>query len=268
VSADTFKVLILPDVHAPYQCVRAWRVALDYVRRGRPDAVVQVGDFSSFDSVSRYRPDPKRVLPLVDEIKGSNAALDELDAACRVGGVVRTNRWLLEGNHEVRLDAYVREQAPELRPFIDWREMLKLDQRGWRTVPYLDVLELGELSIAHDIGRAGVNAARQSLLDYGHNLVFGHTHRASIAYQGTVRGKRHVSATIGWLGDPEAITYRHRSMVRRDWQHGFAVVHFRADGSFWLQFIPIVGGVAVVDGEIYRADWDDAAVRSVLASTR
>jgi len=264
-SADTFKVLFIPDVHVPYHHVPAWRVVLDYIRRGRPGAVVQVGDFSSFDSVSRYRPDPRRVLPLAEEIAGSNLALDELDEACRVGGVARGNRWLLEGNHEVRLDAYVREQAPELRPFIDWRAMLRLDQRGWATVPYLDVLELGELSIAHDIGRAGVNAARQSLIDYGHNLLFGHTHRAAIAYQGTTRGKRHVSATIGWLGDPEAITYRHRSMVRRDWQHGFAVVHFRADGSFWLQFIPIVDGVAVVDGEVYRADWPDSAVRSVLA---
>jgi hypothetical protein len=252
-SADTFTVCILPDVHTPYHDRVAWGVALDYIRRGRPGMVIQVGDFSSFDSVSRYSPDPRRVLPLEEEIAGSNDALDELDAACRAGGVPRGNRWMLEGNHEVRLDAYVRERAPELRPFVDWRGMLNLDQRGWQTLPYLEALELGELSITHDIGRAGVNAARQSLLDYGHNLVFGHTHRVSVAYQGTVRGKRHVSATIGWLGDPDAITYRHRSMVRRDWQHAFAVVHFRADGSFWLQVIPIVNGVAVVDGEVYRA---------------
>jgi predicted phosphodiesterase len=251
-SADTFKVLLLPDVHVPYHCRRAWRVALDYIRRGRPGAIIQVGDFNSFDSVSRYKHDPRQVLSLEDEIAGGNEAMDELDAACRAGGVVRENRWLLEGNHEVRLDAYVLERAPELRPFIDWREMLKLDQRGWRTLPYLEALELGELSITHDIGRSGVNAARQSLLDYGHNLAFGHTHRAAVAYQGTVRGKRHVSATIGWLGDPELIHYRHRSLVRRDWQHAFAIVHFRANGAFWLQVIPIVDGAAVVDGEIYR----------------
>ena len=264
-SADTFKVLFIPDVHVPYHHVPAWRVVLDYIRRGRPGAVVQVGDFSSFDSVSSYRPDPKRVLPLEDEIAGANTALDELDAACRVGGVARGNRWLLEGNHEVRLDRYVREQAPELRAFIDWREMLKLDQRGWKTLPYLEVLQLGKLDIGHDIGRAGVNAARQSLIDYGNSLLFGHTHRGQVIYQGTAQNKRHVAATIGWLGDPDQITYKHRRMVLRDWQHGFAVVHFRANGSFWLQFIPVVDGVAVVDGEVYRSDWPESALRAVLS---
>lgn len=264
-SADTFKVLFIPDVHVPYHCHRAWRVVLDYVRRGRPGAVVQVGDFNSFDSVSSHRIDPRIVKSLKEEIAGANLALDELDAACRVGGVVRTNKWFTEGNHEVRLDAYALERAPELRPFIDWREMLKLDQRGWRVEPYKTSLRLGELTITHDVGRAGVHAARQSLLGVGSNVLFGHTHSAQVVYQGQSNGKRHVGATIGWLGDPEMISYRHRDLARRDWQHGFAIAHFRADGSFWLQFIPIVGGVAIVDGEVYRADWDDAAVRGVLA---
>ena len=250
---DVFTVCVIPDVHTPYHHRQAWAVVLDYVTRGRPGAVVQLGDFCSLDSVSSHDHDPKKVLSLEDEMKGSNAALDELDLACRRGGVARGNRWILEGNHETRLDRYALKQKPELRPFVDWRELLHLDRRGWKAVPYKETLYIGELGYTHDVGRAGVNAARQSLLDVGTNVCFGHTHRGQVVYQGTVRGKRHVGATLGWLGDPEAIDYRHRDLVRRDWQHGFGVVHYRADGSFWLQFIPIVDGVAVVDGVVYRA---------------
>lgn len=250
---DVFTVCVIPDVHTPYHHRQAWAVVLDYVTRGRPGAVVQLGDFSSLDSVSSHAHDPKKTLSLQDEMAGSNAALDELDLACRRGGVARGNRWLTTGNHEERLDRYALKLAPELRPFIDWREMLHLDRRGWKVIPYKETLYIGELGYTHDVGRAGVNAARQSLLDVGTNVCFGHTHRGQVVYQGTVRGKRHVGATLGWLGDPEAIDYRHRDLVRRDWQHGFGVVHYRADGSFWLQFIPIVDGVAVVDGVVYRA---------------
>lgn len=251
-TADVFTVVVIPDVHTPYHHRGAWTTVLDYVARGRPGAVVQLGDFQSLDSVSAHDHDPKKVLSLSDEVAGARAALDELDLACRRGGVARGNRWMLEGNHETRLDRYALRLAPELRPFVDWREMLQLDRRGWRAVPYKHSLRLGELAFTHDVGRSGVNAARQSLLDVGHNVAFGHTHRVQVVYQGQVTGKRHVGATLGWLGDPEAIDYRHRDLVRRDWQHGFGVAHYTADGAFWLQAVPIVNNRAVVDGVLYQ----------------
>ena len=107
--------------------------------------------------------------------------------------------------------------------------------------------------MTHDVGRAGANAARQSLLDVGENIAFGHTHRIQVVYQGTVAGRRLVGATLGWLGDADAIDYRHRDSVRRDSAHGFGVAHMRADGVFWLQAVPIIEGACVVDGVEYRA---------------
>ncbi len=252
-SSDTFKLLALPDVHVPYHHHPSWACALDVARRWRPDGCVQLGDFSSFDSVSAYPIDPKRILPYPDEVAGSNAALDELDAALKAGGCVRENKWILEGNHETRLSRYIAAHAPVLAGAIDWQHELRLDQRGWKTLPYKESLAFGELRISHDFGRAGVNAARQSLLDVGTNVLFGHTHRGQVVYQGQQSGKRHVGCTAGWLGDPEAIDYRHRDLVRRDSQHGLAVLHFLASGEFWLQFVPIVGGRCVIDGVIYSA---------------
>lgn len=248
---DCFRLLILPDVHAPYHHVPAWACVLDVAERWRPDGCIQLGDFGSFDSVSSHPHDPKRTLPLDQEVAGCNAALDQLGRALKRGGCVRSNRWILEGNHEVRIDRYAQNLAPELRPFIDWREMLHLDRRGWRVLPYKETLQFGELRLSHDFGRAGVNAARQALVDVGTNVVFGHTHRLQVIYQGTQAGKRHVGATLGWLGDAEAIDYRHRDLVRRDWQLGFGVAYFLASGEFWLQAVPIVGGRCVIDGVVY-----------------
>jgi len=253
VSNDVFTICVVPDVHTPYHDPVAWAVLLDYIERGRPGGVVQLGDFSSFDSVSSHPHDPKKVLSLEDEVKGSNLALDELDRACRRGGIARGNKWLTTGNHEERLDRYALKLAPELRPFIDWRDMLHLDRRGWKVVPYKETLYIGELGYTHDVGRCGVNAARQSLQDVGTNVCFGHVHQLQIVYQGTVRGKRHVGATLGWLGSAEAIDYRHRDLVRRQWQHAFGVVHYLSDGTFWLQGIPIVAGRAIVNGVVYGA---------------
>lgn len=250
---NTFKLLIIPDVHLPYHDADAWACVLDVARRWRPGGCIQLGDLNSFDSVSSHDVDPKVTLSLDGEITGANAALDELDAALKKGGCPRDNKWLLEGNHEVRLDRYALKLAPELRPFIDWRDMLHLDRRGWKTYSYKESFQLGELRFSHDVGRAGVNAARQSLLDTGYNIAFGHTHRLQVVYQGQLSGKRHVGATLGWLGDWRAIGYRHRDLVRRDWQLGFGVAYFTASGEFWLQAIPIVGGRCVIDGTLYQA---------------
>lgn len=250
-ETETFKLFILPDVHTPYHDRQAWACALAALRGWRPHMVVQLGDFSSFDSVSSHPQDPALVLPLDQEVAESNEALDELDAACRDAGVARGARWMLEGNHETRVSRYAQRLAPQLRPFIDWRDMLHLDRRGWQTKSYKQSLRVGEMLLTHDVGRAGVNAARQSLLDVGDNVVFGHTHRVQVVYQGTTTGSRHVGATLGWLGDAEAIDYRHADMVRRDWQHGFGVAHF-VGGAFWLQAVPIIDEACVVDGVVYR----------------
>lgn len=248
---ETFRALVLPDIHAPYHCRRAWSCALSVVRGWRPDGCIQLGDLSSFDSVSSHPIDPKKVLPYREEVSGTNTVLDELDAALKAGGCCRGNRWILEGNHETRLERYIQHNAPALDGAMDWRSEFQLDRRGWKVLPYKESLAFGEVRLTHDVGRAGVNAARQSLMDVGTNIVFGHTHRVQVVYQGTQAGKRHVGATLGWLGDPEAIDYRHRDLVRRDWQHGFGVLHFLASGEFWLQAIPIVGGRCIVDGVVY-----------------
>jgi hypothetical protein len=245
------RVFIIPDVHTPYHDEQALECALRALEGWRPTKVVVLGDFVDFACVSTYVKDPRRVAPLAVEIAAANAALDRIDAACKRAGC-RDKTFLL-GNHEVRLELYIMRSAPELVGHVQSVEhMLSLHRRpGWTVVPYKRAVQIGHMRLSHDFGRAGVNAARQAVLDVGESAVFGHTHRLSVHYQGTVAGRRLVGATLGWLGDPEAIDYRHQDLVRRDSQHGFGVAHVLDGGLFWLQAIPIVEGRAVVDGTLY-----------------
>lgn len=248
---DTLKVLFVPDLHAPYHHAASWNCMLDVAEKWMPDVCVVLGDFGDFASVSTYIRDPRTALSLADEVVGINAELDRLDRALKRGRC-RTKYFLL-GNHEQRLAAYTQRLAPELWPYVGVEDMLKLDKRRWRVTQYKDSLPFGKLRISHDVGRAGVNAARQSVQDVAKSIVIGHTHRLQVHYQGNQTGERHVGASLGWLGDPERIDYRHRDLVRRDWQHGFGFARFNASGNFWLVPVPIIGGRCVVEGEVYGA---------------
>lgn len=242
------KLLICPDLHAPYHHLPSWRCFLRVAAGWKPDGCIILGDFGDFCEVSSHPKDPKRRQPFTQELAGVNRALDQLDAALGLDcwGVY------LQGNHETRLERFVADKAPVLDGVVrPWDELLYLHERGWRVVPYKQSYQIGELRVTHDVGRAGVNAARQSLLDCGTNIIFGHTHRLISHYQGQLYGNPHVGITSGWLGDPTAIDYRHRDSVCRDSIHGFSVVHMLDNGVFWAQAVPVINGRAVVDGVLY-----------------
>lgn len=245
------KLLLMPDLHAPYQDRRAFACFRKVVKGWRPDIFIGLGDFGDCNAISTHPKDPKRLLPFGMEVQGIRAARRQLEEALEFAG---TPDWrMLQGNHDTRIDRYVAAKAPELVDLVsDWTEAYGLDER-WNVTPYKESLQIGHLRMTHDVGRAGVNAARQSLLDVGESLVFGHTHRGQIIYQGTVSGRKLVGVTSGWLGDPEAIDYRHRDQIRRDSIHGFTAVYMKADGLFWLNFVPIIDGACVLDGKLYSA---------------
>jgi predicted phosphodiesterase len=245
------RVFLLPDTHAPYHDKKAFRTALAVIAGGGYRTVVCMGDFADFAAVSSHPKDPSRLLPFDQEVKGVNRALDELDAACKAGKVHQKK--YLEGNHETRLARFVLKIAPELRTFVDWRDMLHLDKRRWELTPYKESLSIGFLKLSHDFGRAGVNAARESCRDMGASVAFGHTHRLQVHYQGQLDGSRHVGATLGWLGDPEAIDYRHKDAIRRDSVHGFGTADILKNGEFWLNAKHIHNGRVIVDGKVFTA---------------
>lgn len=240
----TARVLVCPDAHHPFVDPLAWSTFLAAAREWRPDVLVIIGDFVDSYSISSHAKDPERKVNFRDEINAANAALDEIDSL-RVPRVV-----FCEGNHETRLARAIAERAPEFHGLIDIRDLLRIHQRGYEWVPYKQLIRIGKIAFTHDVERCGVNAARQSLIDMGGNLVFGHTHRGAVVYAGTVEGDQHVCMNVGWLGSFDDIDYKHQARARREWQHGFGLVTLDATGCGWCEFVPILSGRCIVDGRV------------------
>lgn len=245
------KILIIPDVHVPYHLEMAWRTALCVGRDWKPDIAVILGDFPDFYQVSSHPKDPSRKLGFDVELEITLAELNRFHSLS-IPRVI-----YCEGNHETRFQRLVNSMAPALANVTgiasNARQLLDVKSRfGWEWVPYGHHASIGKLNFMHDAGHAGMYAAKQSVAAFGGNIIFGHTHRAGAHYESTVNGDRHVGWTMGWLGDPEAIDYRHRARVLRESQHGFGIAYVEpATGLGWAHFVPIINGRAVVDGQIF-----------------
>ncbi len=241
-----YKIMVCPDAHHPYVDQTAWQVFLKALQTVKPDELVIIGDFLDMLSVSAHPKKPKDEKKTKTEVDAGNYALDEIQSVYK-GKIV-----FIFGNHESRLSRYISSRAPELDDLLNLEDSLRLSERGIEYVPYGEIYRVGELAFTHDVGRCGVNAARQSLQDFGDNLVFGHSHRASVVYGGTVEGKTHVCMNVGWLGDYDAIDYRNRHTAKREWQHGFGLVYQDYLGVSYCNLIPIINGSCIVDGKLVR----------------
>lgn len=244
-SGGTTRILVCPDAHHPFVDPLAWSTFLAAARGWRPDILVLIGDFADCLGVGSYFKDPGRRENLKGEIEATAKALAELKALR-----IPRNIYIF-GNHEDRLRRYIWEKAPELYGLVSLPEMFKLDELGWEYVPYKRSIQIGKMTYTHDIGRCGKYTASQSLADYGNNITVGHSHRACVTYLGTAAGEHHVGLNVGTLIDFKSVDYRHIDMANREWQHGFGTVHMTGDGCVWANFVPIVNGRCVVDGQVY-----------------
>ena len=242
------RILVMPDTHEPFSDERAVATFLEAAYVYQPDQLVLIGDYSDFFAVSQHQKPPGRKYRFRDEIDLSNDGLDQLDSL----GI--KEKVFLEGNHENRLTRYMAREAPELDCITPTaKQLLKIDEReGWEWYDYGVPYRIGEIAFVHDVGRCGVNAMRASLADFGGNLVFGHTHRLGVFYDGTVDGDIRVCMNVGWLGDYDAIDYMHKFKAKRSWQHGFGIVDMDENGVGFCQAIPIIDGMCMIDGKVVR----------------
>ena len=180
------KILFVSDVHSPYEDKRAWKLLLKVGRYLKVWAIVVVGDFADFYSVSSHSKNPSRLLSLKKELEEVGDRLNEL------GELGAKEKYFLAGNHEDRLRRYLEDQAPELYGYFDLESIFGLKTRGWKYTPYKDFLKLGKLYVTHDTGKCGKYTHYQaSEMDFQANTVIGHTHRMGYCVTGNAKGKHH-----------------------------------------------------------------------------
>ena len=241
------KVLIVPDVHAPYHSEVGWNLLLQVARREKPDRIWILGDFADFYGVSDHDKNPTRANRMDWEIDVANAMLDELDA------IGATDKVYVEGNHEDRLRRHLMKH-PALHNVVSTEKLLRLKERGWSFVPYKDHIKRGAAHLTHDVGSAGRTAVFNALALYQGTIITAHTHRLAYIVEGSATGECKLSASFGWLGDVEAVEYMTRAKARKEWALAFGWGYYDPASEYvYLAPIPIVHATCCVGGVIYRA---------------
>lgn len=242
----TERILFVPDTHAPFHDRKSWALLLAVAKQLKPQHVVVLGDFIDCYSISQHDKDPGRVNALEDELHSAKGLLLDLERV-----TPSAKLYFVEGNHEHRLQRYVWKRAPELHGMLDMKKLL-IPSNRWKYTKYGDSCQIGKLYVTHDEGNAGDQAHVRARSTFEGNVVIGHTHRMAVSYRGNAKGKAHVGAMFGWLGDHSAIDYMHRVRCQQ-WVHGCGVGYLLPGGNVHIQAVPFIDGVAVVNGHAVRA---------------
>ena len=240
------KWLLVPDCHVPFEDSTAVTLMLKAAYETGIKNVVILGDFCDFYSVSSHPKNPTRKNDLQWEVDQVNLALDTFDQ------VFPGKKKFIAGNHEQRLERYLADRAPALFNTVKVEELLGLKERGWSYTAYKDHTKIGRLHLTHDAGKAGRNAHVDAMNAFQGNVVIGHTHRIGYAVEGNVRGKPHVGAMLGWLGDPNQVEYMFRVRAARDWAQGFGLAYIEPNGNAHLSVVPIVDGKVLIEGKLIK----------------
>lgn len=253
-TAQGVRVLVIPDMHFPYHCPLMWATVLAAIRTLKPDVVVVIGDFIDCFEISDFAKPADRKLRFRDEIDLGSDALRTLEDVCEEAGVER--RIFCMGNHEHRFQRYIDKRAPELDGLLSMESMLGLDETGWEVVQYGQDIQIGRIHFSHEFGPCGKYAAQKVLASMGHCAVFGHVHTGQVVYDGFTTGERHVAMAVGWGGDYEALafSYKRKAAAKKEWIHGFGWCDIDGDGRGWCHFVPILDGIARVNGYEIRGE--------------
>lgn len=247
-------------------------VVCQWLRDEQPDELIHIGDLGDFESVSSYTQ--------LNPGQWSNSVQDCLDSSYKILGNYMANlpegtraRYLI-GNHEVRLQKYLLNQAKELyglrraseeeqRSVLDLGYLLRLDELGIElvesdlgTYPHPMIKLAPRLVATHgDVARrrAGTSAMA-SMENSAFAVIHGHVHRQAIVSRTvntTEKSYTLQGAEIGCLCKANGLGYS--SSRSNDWQQGFATVSVWPDGHYHIDLASYQNGVLVWRGKRWQS---------------
>jgi predicted phosphodiesterase len=213
------------DIHfGPEEDLDAWGLAVDIIKSVKPNLVCLGGDVCDFYSVSSYEKDP-----LKPRFESELAHCREMLAEFRESYSGAT--WFLVGNHEERYENYIRRNAPALATFkgIGFEAIMGLGELDIEYYAAGFFPSFGRLLLCHGhkIRTGGQNPARSALLSVGDNVLFGHVHRATMAFSTSYNGETHGAWSNSCLS-----SMRPEYRTAPDWTQGITIVETTKSGHF------------------------------------
>lgn len=228
-------ILILSDIHFPYQDNEALELALNYGLENNVNAIYLNGDIADFYQCSRFTKD-RRLRDMAGELEMVRNFLKQLKELfnCPI--------YYKIGNHEKRYEDYLMIKAPELLGIDDFKleQLLRFREFGVTLVKDKQMALAGKLPILHGHEWFGgfappVNPARGLFMKAKESCIVGHHHRTSEHTEKTLSGEVTTTWSTGCLCglEPEYAPYN-------NYNHGFAHVKVSKDGNYELKNIRII----------------------------
>jgi len=228
-------ILILSDIHFPYQDNKALELAINYGIENKVNAIYLNGDTLDFYQCSRFTKD-RRLRDMAGELQMGREFLKLLQ------DTFKCPIYFKIGNHEKRYEDYLMIKAPELLGIDDFKleQLLRFREFGVTLVKDKQMALAGKLPILHGhewfAGFAPpVNPARGLFMKAKESCVIGHHHRTSEHTEKSLSGKVTVCHSTGCLCglEPEYAPYN-------NYNHGFAHVKVNKDGTYEIDNKKIV----------------------------
>lgn len=228
-------ILVLSDIHIPYQDNKALELAINYGIENKVNAIYLNGDTIDMYQGSRFIKD-RRLRDLAGELELTRQFLKTLKDTfnCPI--------YFKIGNHEKRWEDYLRMKAPELLGIDDFKleQILRFREFGVNLIKDRQIGYAGKLPILHGhewfAGFAPpVNPARGLFLKAKESCLIGHHHTTSEHTEKSLGGKITTCWSTGCLSglEPEYNPFN-------KYNHGFAHVKVDKDGSYEVKNIRII----------------------------
>jgi predicted phosphodiesterase len=228
-------ILILSDIHFPYQDNKALELALQYGIENKVNCVYLNGDTLDMYHGSRFVKD-RRKRDLSSELEIGRQFLKMLQETFKCPIYFKI------GNHEKRWEDYLRIQAPELLGIADFEleTILRFREFGVTLVKDKQIAMAGKLPIMHGHEWQGgfappVNPARGLYMKAKESCIIGHHHRTSEHTEKSLKGEVTTTWSTGCLCglQPDYAPYN-------NYNHGFAHVQTDKEGNYHLKNIRII----------------------------
>jgi hypothetical protein len=247
-----YSIVILPDIQVPYHDKRFVNALVDFVDDYRPDEVGQIGDLIDAPEPSRWNKG------MAGEFAPTlQASINDTHNVMRLfRNVFDGPMWIKAGNHDERVETYVRRYAPALTSLnaLSMPELLRLSdlEIRWESGMF-DVAPGWVAAHGHEgsLNRVAGSTALGLARRIGKSVVCGHTHRVGMQHEST--GWAGKVTTITGLEVGHAMAMGKASYLKTggaNWQQGFGILTVH-NGKTHAQAIKVTNRSFAVDGNVY-----------------
>ena len=235
---DCNNILLLNDLHIPFHDPFALDQAIRWGKQHEVNTILLNGDVIDCYHLSRFIKD-SRYPSIKTELKAAGELLDYLRHEFPEAVIYWKN-----GNHEERIESYLKIKAPELLDVLDWNldTLLQFANRKIHLITEKRKIIAGKLTILHGhefySRQSGqVNPARTLFLKSYQSAIVGHQHITSEHTDKALDGEVITCWSVGCLCG----LFPEYARLNR-WNHGFARILLNDDGTYKVVNIRIING--------------------------